>query len=192
MTNLELESLWNSILHLHLQCPDNFPSPNEDLKLKFFIIRGQIVHRRKVSKKLFFFDLQIDNNNTGERLEVIVKYDEVTLDQLVQLWRKVHVGHRVQINGFPEVVKISPGVHLFFHCTNIDVLEEYKGQNPVTPIAPKKMIKDAKANGNGNEKSEKLCKFWISTGKCQIGDDCPFLHTGGQIERIQWVNEVQN
>jgi len=174
---------------------------DEDTK-KYVQLVGKVVNVRKVSKKLFFFDLRCsnsnntnnnntDNNNTNnnntnnnnndcgneEKVECICKYWDISLEDVSNCKRDIKLGSTINIHGFFET-----GANLF-HCLKVlQVLETETDR-----MKPRETERSWKS---GHDNSNDVCKYWINTKNCVLGERCPFKHVEGELytkARSDWI-----
>ncbi len=138
------------------------------------ILTGQIVHIRRVSKKLHFFDLLV-RTDIGEseqrRYTAVVKAWVCGEEELKRASRgedKIHCGDKVTFTGTVEDAEIT--VTTFRHVkrwANISSGQQFK---PIPSQEASKRGAEEGDSGGG------VCKYWINTGKCPKGGDCKYEH----------------
>jgi len=137
-------------------------------------IEGQVVHIRKVSKKIVFLDI-VDRND--KRTSVVVKaWEAASLLLLMTKGKdKVHVGDKVSISGYFE----ENGE---FSALNYSILELWSNISPSEPFVP-----IPPSNIGGKRKREetirKPCKYFVNTGNCNT-QNCPYLHENDKTELV--------
>ncbi|KAK9719007.1 hypothetical protein K7432_005099, partial [Basidiobolus ranarum] len=168
-----------------------------------YILEGQIVHSRKLSKKLFFFDLRVTEENSVyeccKKIECITRYDEVSLAEVDILWRSFKLGDKVRIFGqFEQLEKVPTMEHsqYLFHAKRIEVTLRW---NPEVPFVPERPVREVTSKKRLTQEEEQpapiekgVCKYWINTGNCQVLN-CPYQHPTSPEElsriRKEWVTE---
>ena len=157
-------------------------------------LSGQVVHIRKVSKRLCFIDLlRRDKDSSedadgdrasGKRCCAILKSwicGDVVMSSALRGESKIHCGDKVVFAG-----KMDETGHLL--VTSYHITNRWKDSRPgehFSPIPPPTILKNA---------SESPCKFWLNTGNCPKGTDCKFWHQvaeGTNLSEIRasYVNE---
>ena len=158
-------------------------------------LAGQVVHIRKVSKRLCFVDVfrQDEGNPRGgddvgqaarKRCCAILKSwvcGDGVMGSALRGESKIHCGDNVEFSG-----KMDETGHLVvssYHISN-----RWKDSRPgehFLPIPPPTIHENT---------SESLCKFWLNTGNCPKGDECKFRHEADEEAdlsaiRASYVNE---
>ena len=163
-------------------------------------IEGQVVHIRKLSKKIAFFDIEKtlldgktkDTGNSDQeaaRICVVLKTwncGEDVMERAVKTGRKIHVGDFVAFSGASEDEKT-------FSAKSFEVTSYWASQNP-------NLVFEAKPppdhNRNDKKRKEKdnndkgVCKYFINTGQCPK-TTCKFSHHIEAGQREDVVQEVK-
>ena len=153
-------------------------------------ITGTVVHIRKVSRKLLFFDIILVESDGGEKggggeTRQTVVFKAWTGPELVDRANrgpdKLHVGDLVHVTGCWEATAAgSPGE---FAASNFSVTERWAARHPsesFRPIPPPQsggtvnVEKVGDVHGGGQ-----LCKFFLNTGRCAAEEGCRFRHHSG-------------
>ena len=164
-------------------------------------IEGQVVHIRKLSKKIAFFD--IEKTILGEKPKDAENYDqepkricvvlktwncgEEVMEQAVKTGQKIHVGDFVAFAGAFEDENT-------FGAKSFEVLSYWASHNP-------NLVFEAKPppdhNRDNNERKEKdsndkegVCKYFMNTGQCPK-TACKFSHRIEAGQREELVQEVK-
>eukprot|EP01089_Gocevia_fonbrunei_P010997 TRINITY_DN24040_c0_g1_i1.p1 TRINITY_DN24040_c0_g1~~TRINITY_DN24040_c0_g1_i1.p1 ORF type:complete len:351 (+),score=53.81 TRINITY_DN24040_c0_g1_i1:33-1085(+) len=120
--------------------------------------------------------MDVRNNTTGEaKVELIFKYPELDIETLQQYKRDVKVGDVVQILSWIE--KLPTG-SILYHGTSLKVKQKLQQENTFIPERP--IVQKSKSG---------VCKYWINTGTCQLGSNCPFKHERDEMVQKKWVSE---
>ncbi|RQM11155.1 hypothetical protein DD237_004945 [Peronospora effusa] len=194
------EPVWSCFASLR----DEAARSNNDTLLVNISVEGQLMHRRRISRKCSFFDLA--SVATGlekqrERLEVIFKIidGELSLEEVDAIRYRLKVGDIVRIRGFVE--RLEGGTSILLHARDIIVVRAWKDENPGVTFLPLPTVVHAvkkrqpleyerqdknigvKVVQAGTEQtaigstSERVhCKFWINSKTCQHGDKCELFH----------------
>ncbi|CEG37188.1 Zinc finger, CCCH-type [Plasmopara halstedii] len=180
------------------------------------IVKGQLMHRRCISRKCSFFDMaSVLTNSDGERdwLEVILKVidDELSVDRIDTIRYQIKVGDTINVRGFME--RLTNGT-LLLHARDIIVDRAWKDEFPEVTFVPlltalmnKRLLNDEDKQGDGVENDARSgtqksvvraigeqmhCKFWINSKTCQYGDSCKFVHVSDadiKTVRAKWIKE---
>ncbi len=151
-------------------------------------LEGRVVHIRSVSAKMCFYDVLIDDNASLRRTALMKSWvcgtDTLELARKGREEARIHVGDKVRFEGRKE----EGGV---FEVVNFAVVASFRKHNPgktFTSIPP------SPAPDQEEKKSEKQCKFWISTGRCPRSGQCPYLHQDGPAKaaKMEFVREKFN
>ncbi|KAI8384664.1 uncharacterized protein BYT42DRAFT_563245 [Radiomyces spectabilis] len=165
-------------------------------------LRGQIRHRRKLFKTLFFIDLQPEDED-DPKVQVLFRSDDGSIDDWTfqESYRACRPGNRIQLEvGTPnDPMETVQKPYAVFQCNSLpQVLHVYdnpKGKHfisdpPLASNQPKDTVRTS--TGSLKEKSTLVCKFWINQRHCLQQDLCPFQHpTGDDFLRARelWVEE---
>jgi len=170
-------------------------------------ISGTVVHIRKISKKLAFFDIEnsdfeitsdpqnetsseesFNNKLEIERVSVVFKSWECgeNLVLAISSKEKIHVGDIVNFCGYFEN-KVT------FSAKSYKIQQLWSSHNPGVDFIPKPPadaeVKDRK-RVLSNPESEEICKYFLNTGKC-LKTSCKFLHPEDRKvltqKRVQFV-----
>ena len=139
---------------------------------------GQVVHRRRKSKKLCFLDVM----SSEKRYCVVAKSERngvATACGLegVKLAIAVRAGDTVRVSGVWEdaATLLCDG--------RLEVADRWDHSTPFEPIPPPPSAKAPPAS------SPLPCKFWVNTGACTSGDGCRYVHdqSGRAAAGARWV-----
>lgn len=144
------------------------------------ILSGQIVHIRKLSKKMMFVDIFVINNNEvtvdKQRKKMVFKFWDLPSTMWDRTNRgkdKLHVGDTASFHGGWQDDLFSVSSYDFITKWN-EVNTTGKAFTPIPPPsninARESLPKKLKLTKNNN-----LCKYFVNTGKCETLN-CPYLH----------------
>jgi len=165
---------------------------------------GQVVHIRKLSKKIAFFD--IEQTLLGDKLDDAVNSDEEpetlpqricvvlktwncgedVMEQAVKTGQRIHVGDVVAFSGAFEDEKT-------FGAKSFQVLSYWSSNNPNLVFEakpPPDQDRDKKRNKETPNDIEGLCKYFVNTGQCPK-TACKFKHRIEAGQREELVQEVK-
>lgn len=118
-------------------------------------LRGQVVHVRRLSKRLQFYDLEVvqdpgSRDSAGStpaplRHEVILKFPDVSMEKLADIKATIHLGDVVEMEGFFELSREAPADGAaqlgqdqgLFHCLNVKVSVAWRESNPGESFIPR-------------------------------------------------------
>ena len=143
-------------------------------------VSGTIVHMRKPSKKLVFFDIEIPPSDL--RKTVVVKSWETPeiLNRAVKGKDKIHLGDVIEFRGYHESDSV-------FSAQNYEIRTLWSSMSPELNFIPrppeqKKLPRE----------TELLCKHFLNTGRC-LTEHCSYKHLRDKEElvekRLQFVKE---
>jgi len=112
----------------------------------------QIVHKRRVSKRLYFFDARFylnpsENCKTCQKISFILKYPELEIDVIHNIQKNIKLGDKVKItcwvenmtqmeeNELNETSNTTNNVFLF-HIKKVDITEKYNSNIAFVPELP--------------------------------------------------------
>lgn len=144
-------------------------------------LRGQVVHRRRMSKKLCFLDVM----SSDVRYCVVAKSEVEGVATAcglegVKLATGVRAGDVVRVSGVWEddVTLVCDG--------RLAVVDRWNDSHsaPFDPIPPAPSARKAAAAA-----SSLPCKFFVNTGACTSGDACRYVHdrSGRAAAGARWV-----
>ena len=157
-------------------------------------LAGQVVHIRKVSKRLCFVDVFSQDEgdprgddvgqDTRKRCCAIFKSwvcGDGVMSSALRGESKIHCGDNVVFSG-----KMDETGDLL--VSSYYLVNRWKDSRPgehFLPIPPPTIHENT---------SESLCKFWLNTGKCPKGEECKFRHQADEETdlsaiRASYVNE---
>ena len=155
-------------------------------------VEGQIVHIRKLSKKLVFFDLEPSRealrespeeaSKMEERVTVILKLclcGEEVMVQATKTSRKLHVGDLVRFSGLLEDRRM-------FNARTFVVEKYWSVLSPGTVFSPR----PPEDQWQEEEQEQGLCKFYLNTGRCPKVS-CKFGHTADLARRAEAVRDKE-
>ena len=165
-------------------------------------IQGQVVHIRKLSKKIAFFDIEhsdglekteySDEMNVKTRKCVVLKTwncGEEVMEKAVKTNQRIHVGDFVAFTGSYEKNDST------FCAENFEIKIYWTSQNPGIVFEakpPPDQDKETKRK-NGETSPEQpvgLCKYFLNTGQCPK-TSCKFSHAVEVGAREEVVQEVK-
>ncbi|KAI8331103.1 hypothetical protein BD560DRAFT_457048 [Blakeslea trispora] len=161
-------------------------------------LNGQIRHRRKLTKSIFFVDIQ---DSTGLKSQVIFRTDDNSLDdyQFQEAFRACRPGQTVSIQvGLPldPSERLKKAFPVWQSDQTVQVIEPYTARQAFIQDRalgsndPPKHIRST--DGTRIQKSQLVCKYWINKNKCIHGEDCLFQHPTGaafDVSRSLWLNQ---
>ena len=142
-------------------------------------VSGVVVHIRKSSKKLAFFDVETGEKEEKKRITVVFKTWECKdlLLKAIKGDKKIHVGDNVSFKGYPES-------ETEFCVLEYQILQLWSETNPGVNFIPRPPELSVK--------SEAVCKQFLNTGRCSR-EKCHFQHLEQQSEliekRVKFVKE---
>lgn len=150
-------------------------------------LRGQILHMRKVSKKLMFIDIQVAGKTDEQsRQSLIFKFWEVPelYDQINRGSAKLHVGDIVAFAGDWDDSAFSVSQY------TLEVpWSSVCGGAAFTPVPP--AASSVAVSNSKQSSAETLCKFFVNTGRCDVVN-CAYKHTDSsdlKRARAEFVRE---
>ncbi|KAG0166457.1 hypothetical protein DFQ28_007319 [Apophysomyces sp. BC1034] len=160
-------------------------------------VQGQIRHRRKLGKRLFFIDLQ---PLEGDKVQILFRCDDHSVDplDLQDLYRDARPGHVVRVDIGPTAdPEEDTKPYKVWQSNALIVLEPYSldGQTFVMdkPLGADKVRKTIRQwDGSHKNKSDMYCKYWLNQRTCLHIDTCPFQHpTEEEFKKARetWVEE---
>ena len=123
---------------------------------------GRVVHKRCVSKKLMFIDLESTNDH---RVEAVFKLPYCTPELMFQATKtdsKIHLGDLISVEG----TLVSD---MEIRVTNYEIIERWADNSDIAFVPQPPLVESKKKNIG-------ICKYWKNTGKCPLGNDCSHLH----------------
>lgn len=132
------------------------------------IISGQVVHRRNVSRRMAFFDLEDQVSLENKRISVLFKTQicgQDIVDKAKSGKDKIHTGDIVQVHGDldDEGILLVKSFSVIEHWTSTHPNESFQPKPPTTEMSK---IKE----------NEGICKFWLNSGQCPKEEKCQFKH----------------
>ncbi|KAI9495796.1 hypothetical protein BDB00DRAFT_193448 [Zychaea mexicana] len=158
--------------------------------------RGQIRHRRKLCKDLFFIDVLL-SDNTKE--QVLFRSDDGTCTrELVQdTYRTARPGSIIRVDvGLPTDPGETTSYKVWQSNVPLTMIKLYN--DPKTFIAdpplgskgPKQTV--VRQDGTTKQKADMFCKFWINQRECVRLPNCPYLHPSEEEyeeARKTWIED---
>jgi hypothetical protein len=178
---------------------------------------GQISHRRRVSSKLVFYDLL--QSDTSQWWEVVVKAgtygdvqavkdlrDSLKLGDCVEVtgWAEGDAGHsptlqavsikvtqpwRLQSPALAFIPRPAPRAHKPQQQQAESPSQATATAAEAAPTGVQQDTSSPAAAARVSAPQVAVCKFWLNTGRCVKGTDCPYLHAvlpaagGGSVSR---------
>jgi hypothetical protein len=150
-------------------------------------IAGTVVHIRKVSRKLVFFDVIVVDEEGGEHRHTVVLKSWIGPDLVDRANRgpdKLHVGDLVRVIGCREK-ETECGSGGDFAATDFSVTERWSARHQkesFCPIPPKLATRSdnnihLSSAVDIDNVSEQLCKFFLNSGRCAAAESCRFRHS---------------
>lgn len=135
---------------------------------------GQIVHMRKLSKKMMFIDVFCVDSDEKDRQTLAIKFwnlsDEMW-DRVNRGQNKLHVGDVVKFFGHWE--------QDLFSISDYNFLSKWSQCSTDTAFTPIPPPSTSKCSTNLKEKHDvhrvTVCKYYVNTGQCNT-ESCPFRH----------------
>ena len=168
-------------------------------------IEGQVVHIRKLSKKIAFFDIELtpldekpenavpsdqELETVPLRLCVVLKTwncGEDVMERAVKTGQRIHVGDFVAFSGVYEDEKT-------FGAKSFKVLSYWAAQNPNSFFEakppPDLNRNDKKRKEMDSSDKKGVCKYFVNTGQCPK-TACKFSHYLEAGQREELVQEVK-
>ncbi|ORX87069.1 hypothetical protein BCR32DRAFT_289606 [Anaeromyces robustus] len=129
----------------------------------------QVVHKRRVSKRLYFFDARFYqgiNNEICEKcqkISFILKYPELEIDVIHNIQKNIKLGDKVKIICWVENMSIKNDVEtlsdtnsidntILFHIKDVKIIEKYNSKIAFIPELP---IINKNNKINKNDKNDK-------------------------------------
>ena len=143
-------------------------------------VSGTIVHLRKTSRKLVFFDIEIPPGD--RRKTVVVKSWETPeiLSRAVKGKDKIHLGDVIEFQGYHENDSV-------FSASNYEIVTLWSVTNPELNFTPR-----PPPQKNFPRETELLCKHFLNTGRC-LAEHCGYKHLRDKEElvekRLEFVKE---
>ena len=138
-------------------------------------IAGQVVHRRRCSRKLCFLDVIVD----GARICVVAKSEVAGVATAcgldgVRAAASVRCGDTVRAGGsFEAAAADGAAASASFLCDGrVEILERWAASNgpPFVPVPPPPSARAPVAEP---------CKYFVNTGACVRGGACRYAHGSG-------------
>ncbi|KAI8342890.1 hypothetical protein EDC96DRAFT_449604 [Choanephora cucurbitarum] len=161
-------------------------------------INGQIRHRRKLTKLIFFVDIQ---DSTGLKSQVFFRKDDNSLDdqQFQEAFRSCKPGQTVEIQvGLPldPSERVGKSFPVWQSDCPVQVIEPYTARQAFIQdraLGSTDILTDIRlTDGTRKHKSQLVCKYWINKNKCIQGDNCLFQHPTGDAfdtSRSLWLDQ---
>ena len=145
-------------------------------------IEGMVVHIRKTSKKLAFFDIEPKVIRDRDRVTVVFKAWECeeSIVRAVRGEAKIHLGDNVCFRGY-------------FEDGDTFCAQDYQIVSLWSERCPDKTFQPKPPESNHSKDSASLpCKEFLNTGKC-TKSKCSYLHINDRTEliekRLEFVKE---
>jgi hypothetical protein len=143
--------------------------------------RGRLVHLRKVSKRLMFWDFQNDGPNP-DRLESICKYPDVDEEYLASLRSKIGLGDWIEVSGWVELLACKPtheasDFSFLLHVKAAEVLEPWDSMSNGAFVPQPPAVRAPADDALSSAKPDQLCKYFLNTGRCPTpAGQCRYIH----------------
>ena len=145
-------------------------------------IEGTVIHIRKTSKKIAFFDIEPKvTQDDRDRVSVVFKAWESgeSIVRAVRGETKIHLGDELSFRGYSETADS-------FCALQYRILTRWSERCPGRAFQPRP------PENNNIRNSDRPCKEFVNTGKC-LKTKCCYQHTndrGKLIERrLEFVKE---
>ena len=124
-------------------------------------IEGRVLHKRSVSKRLLFVDIQHDHQRVTSVFKIGVCSEDLIF-KAQKTSNKIHVGDIVQVQG-----KLNEGEML---VEDFKVVQRWSdvSEGAFQPVPP--------PSTSQGKLGEGVCKFWNNTGQCPKGKNCKYPH----------------
>ncbi|KAI9269218.1 hypothetical protein BDA99DRAFT_557972 [Phascolomyces articulosus] len=161
-------------------------------------LQGQIRHRRKLSKELFFIDVLLTDTSVKEQV-LFRSDDESCTRELVQdTYRIARPGSIIRVEvGLPTDPREDSTYKVWQSKGPLIVIELYNDPKqifisdpPLGSKGPKETI--VRQDGSTKQKSQMFCKFWINQRECIRFPNCPYLHPSEEEyeeARKTWIED---
>ncbi|CAO3665009.1 hypothetical protein G6F70_005198 [Rhizopus microsporus] len=156
---------------------------------------GQVRHRRKLTKQLFFIDIQpLDQS---EKSQIFFRNDDDSLDffAVQEAYKQCKPGQIIQVTVIPPLApseQENKDYKVWQSVCPVKVIEPYVSDKPFVQDRPLAASKENTDNTGLQTNKSTVCKYWVNKNTCIKGDDCPFRHpTGHELikERQTWIEE---
>ncbi|OUM62796.1 hypothetical protein PIROE2DRAFT_61668 [Piromyces sp. E2] len=151
----------------------------------YYIKDIQIVHKRRVSKRLYFFDARFYNNindlcKTCQKVSFILKFPELEIDNIHNIQKNIKLGDKVKILCWVENLTKHSQINvnesntidnnILFHIKEVEIIEKYDSTIafvPELPVIEKKNKNNSKIDNenNNNKKNDKTGNVTIEEKK---------------------------
>uniref|UniRef100_A0A7S3XC35 C3H1-type domain-containing protein n=1 Tax=Picocystis salinarum TaxID=88271 RepID=A0A7S3XC35_9CHLO len=152
-------------------------------------LRGQLVFRRRVSRKLVFYELELQEAEGGSHgIELCIKAGDEMSEMQVKVFRdRLRLGDVVVVDGAMEECGRT------LRVKDVAVVQGWKETHPHEHFVPRRIlqpnVKEDKIDQQVETKGAGLCKFFLNTGRCSSGETCKFLHVNGAIEKQAFLQQ---
>ncbi|KAI8143607.1 hypothetical protein BJV82DRAFT_514989 [Fennellomyces sp. T-0311] len=172
---------------------DRFPRP----LVLTNTIQGQIRHRRKLGKDLFFIDVLVSETNSKEQILFRSDDGSMTRENVQDIYRSARPGSIVRATvGLPTNPKESCSYKVWQSNEPLVMIELYNDPKtfvsdpPLGSKGPKETV--TRQDGSQKQKSQMYCKFWINQRECVRLPNCPYIHPSEEEyeqARKEWIDE---
>ncbi|ORZ00536.1 hypothetical protein BCR43DRAFT_529503 [Syncephalastrum racemosum] len=163
-------------------------------------VTGQVKHRRKLHKQLFFVDLQPEEDNQP-KIQILFRTNDGTtdVDTFREAYKACRLGNIIHLSiGWPtdpaenegKSFKVYQSIQIPTVINEYPIGRPFVSDHPMGTDKPKTIIRAT--DGSTHLKSNLYCKFWINQRECARLPDCPFLHPSEEeykAARESWINE---
>jgi hypothetical protein len=164
-------------------------------------IEGEIRHRRKLYKKLFFIDIHL-TSPSNDKVQVLFRCDDDSMTSVdhQDCLRLARPGHHVRLHVGPPTDPNEGQDRTFkvWQCTTLpEITKPYDDPKPFIadpPLVNKTRETIKQWDGQEKPKKDMTCKYWLNQRQCHRLETCPFQHpTGPDFEKAReaWVQEVR-
>lgn len=152
-------------------------------------VRGQLVFRRRVSRKLVFYELEVqEGEGASHGIELCIKASDGMIEERVK-----HCRDQLKLGDVVVVVGAMEENGRTLRVREVDVVQPWKEAHPHEHFLPKRILQHTE-NDDTDEKNEEVagagvCKFFLNTGRCSAGETCKFLHTNDAVEKRAFIKQ---
>ena len=159
---------------------------------------GQVVRTRWYSTKIFFFDVLSEIN--GEVMSFMFRRGEVhergalSSTDILELSSQTAPGDEIRVKYVRKELNIAKGERSF-DAYSVDILRAWSqyGNGTFDELPPAPRPEEALSSVTASSRapsSGEICKFWVNTGRCQLGSACALRHCAPEersTARQEWL-----